>query len=241
MRRLMVLLAIGVSAGCGSSPTAPSTPTPTVITITGVQIQAGSDLYRVGFGETFSALASRSDGTTIVISSGVTWAADNPSVGAFDATGRFSPLGPGLTTVTANYLGAGGAKLIRVVPDYQGTWQGTTLTTGCTAILDYDRGGFCSAFIGRASVVATLSQTRDTVSGQLFVGTFPLTVTGTIGPPGGLTLSGSGSTNGFDVVLVNWATFAQGSGMTGTFTFRASGGGASGNVTVSTTIDRLNR
>jgi hypothetical protein len=56
-----------------------------------------------------------------------------------------------------------------------------------------------------------------------------------------LTLTGAGSTNGFDVLLVNWATFAQGSAMTGTFTFRVSGGGVSGNVTVNTTIDRLSR
>jgi hypothetical protein len=240
MRRLVVLLALLVSA-CGSSPTAPSSPPPPVITITGVQIQAATDLYRVGFGETFSAVASRSDGTTIVVSSGVTWAADNASVGSMDSTGRFAPVGPGLTTVTASYQGAGAAKLIRVVPDYQGSWQGTTLTTGCTAILDYERGGLCSAFVGRAQTGVFLSQTRDTVSGQLFIGTFPLTVTGTIGQPGGLTLTGAGSTNGFDILLVNWATFAQGSVMTGTFTFRVSGGGVSGNVTVSTTIDRLSR
>jgi hypothetical protein len=130
--------------------------------------------------------------------------------------------------------------LIRVVPDYQGSWQGTTLTTGCTAILDYERGGLCSAFVGRAQTGVFLSQSRDTVSGQLFIGTFPLTVSGTIGQPGGLTLTGAGSTNGFDILLVNWATFAQGSVMTGTFTFRVSGGGVSGNVTVSTTIDRHN-
>jgi hypothetical protein len=241
MRRLVVLFAIGVSACSGKSPTGPSSPPPAVVTITGVQIQAATDLYRVGFGETFSAVASRSDGTTIVITSGVVWAADNASVGSMDSTGRFAPVGPGLTTVTASYQGTGAAKLIRVVPDYQGSWQGTTLTTGCTAILDYERGGLCAAFVGRAQTGVFLSQSRDTVSGQLFIGTFPLTVTGTIGQPGGVTLTGSGSTNGFDIVLVSWSTFAQGSSMTGTFTFRVSGGGVSGNVTVSTTIDRLTR
>ncbi len=232
----MTRLSAAVFALCallaGCSTTTPSAP-PTAITIT-----PADDLLVAKAALTFKAIGSFADGSTRSVDA--TWLTDNPAVATASAGGVVTGVGAGSTTLVATAEGRTGWRVLRVVPDFTGSWNGQYQITACSA--DDPRtcgrgypGGLTNA------MTLTLTQARDIVSGTLtFVdqppGTIASTIAGLVSGPiqlaGGLVLQGNltrlfadGSTDR-GPTLFDWSTIVNpaGSSMTGHFTqiFQAS-------------------
>jgi Bacterial Ig-like domain (group 2) len=221
----VMLLLIG-AAGCGGGGGS-NNPGPTPVP-TGITIVATSDMLKLRATDTFSLRATFDNGTTNTVQG--TWSTDNQSVASVDGTGRVTGAGSGEATITGTYQGLRATQRLRVVPDYQGRWNGGHRVTKCTADGDFLLLDFCSEFGAGSVYVLTMgfTQNRDTVSGTSNLGDAPATVQGSIRPTGQLDLSGTFTIFVdvgvvIDVTLVDWeATTTDNSTMTGDFslTFR---------------------
>lgn len=90
---------------CQTCPTPTPTPTPTPAparTLQSVTV-AGPQTAAVGEPVTLSVRASYSDGTTGIVTSGITWSTSDAQVLAISASGIGSPNAPGKSVVTASY------------------------------------------------------------------------------------------------------------------------------------------
>jgi hypothetical protein len=163
-KAFVVLLLLG-PAGCGGNPTIPD-PTPGQGAATSVAIAAGVDLMKLKATGTFGLTATYSNGSTGSVQG--TWRADNPSVATVDNTGRVSAAGAGETNIVAEFQGLRATQPLRVVPDYQGRWNGDYSVTRCSADGDWERGNFCAEFAPADLFVLTmgLTQNRDVVNGR---------------------------------------------------------------------------
>jgi hypothetical protein len=124
MNRLLVFLAIGVTA-CGgdSSPTVPSATTSAVtVTLTSP----------VRMGQTAQATATEmlSNGQTRSITSG--WVSDAPAVATVTGAGLVTGVANGRATISVSAGGRQGQQVVRVMPDYHGQWSGVLRVTSCT-------------------------------------------------------------------------------------------------------------
>jgi hypothetical protein len=187
-----VLAWVAAAAACGGSksPSAPSAPTPVVQSIS---VTSPSSMLRIGATETFTATAAMSNGSSQPVSGGQ-WGSDNPAVARAEAsTGRVTGVGSGTATIYVDYQGRRGTKLIRVVPDFQGTWSGSYVIDACQQSGDFAAIRFCSDF--QAGLVLptnlVLTQTDDRVEGRLFLGTLSADGRGPIDAGGTLTLTGT--------------------------------------------------
>lgn len=182
--------AAGAACGGSKSPSTPSTPTPVVQSIT---VTSPSSMLRIGTTETFTATAAMSNGASQPVAGGQ-WGSDNPAVARAEAaTGRVTGVGSGTATIYVDYQGQRGTKLIRVVPDFQGTWSGSYFIDACQQSGDFAAIRFCSDFPA-GSVLPTnlvLTQTDDRVEGRLFLGTLAGDGRGPIDAGGTLTLTGT--------------------------------------------------
>src|SRR5687767_9143925 len=145
MRRLLLGAAcsILVLACGGEGGSAPAAPAATVQTIT---VNSSSDLVFLGASETFTATASMSNGGSQAVSGGV-WGSDAPSAASVEsASGRVTGAASGMATIFVDYQGRRGTKLIRVLPNYQGTWSGSYFIRTCSQSGDFARFNFCSNF-----------------------------------------------------------------------------------------------
>ncbi len=225
MRWLIIALAL-TAAACGSSPTSPA-PVP-IVTVSGLTLQSSSDMMKIGTSETFTVTATRSDGSTGAVT-GATWGSDNAAVASVDGNGAVQPRAAGLATIIVDYQGRRATKLIRVVPDVQGHWVGTWTKVSCT-----ESGGFAGSCdsLSTGGLDITLNQTRDTVSGQIFIGSAPVTVTGSLDQGGAMTLTGQGTVSAFQTNVGGWSTTSTPTTMSGGFTFVVSSAAAVGATTV---------
>ena len=213
---LLLIVAAGCGGGGGGSPAPTANPT-------GITIVATSDVLKLRATDTFSLRATFDNGTTNTVQG--TWSTDNQAVASVDGTGRVTGTGSGEATITGTYQGLRATQRLRVVPDYQGRWNGSHRVTRCTADGDFQLLDFCSEFGTGNSFVLTMgfTQTRDTVSGTSNLGDAPAPVTGSIRPTGHLDLSGTFTIFVdvgvvIDVTLVDWeATTTDNTTMTGRF------------------------
>ena len=222
-KAFVVILLLG-PAGCGgNSPSGPSQ-TPASGAPTSVAIAAGVDLMKLKATGTFGLTANYSNGNAGSVQG--TWRSDNPSVATVDTTGRVTATGTGETNIVGEFQGLRATQPLRVVPDYQGRWNGDFSVTGCTADGDFQRGNFCAEFPTADLFALTmgLTQNRDAVNGSSDFGDLPGPVQGSIRMSGHLMLSASFTFPDDDIVvdvtLTDWeALTTDNERMTGRFAF----------------------
>lgn len=237
-----VLVWAAAAAACGGSksPAAPSTPTPVVQSIT---VTSPSSMLRIGATETFTATAAMSDGASRPVSGGQ-WGSDNPAVATVEpTTGRVTGVGSGTATIYVDYQGRRGTKLIRVVPDFQGTWSGSYFINACQQSGDFIILDFCGDF-PPGLVLPTnlvLTQTDDRVEGRFFLGTLAGDGRGPIDGGGTLTLTGTIASSGLTIDTA-WLLRSETVGRaTGRFDAVVRAAGAIGEGRIQATIRDLNR
>lgn len=232
MKHLAAVVALLALVGCGGggsgSGSSPS-PTPQSLTIT-----PGTTILKVDQTETFAGTVTLTNGQTQTVQP--TWQSDNTTVLSFEsgaARGRSN----GTATIIGTSQGLTATRLIRVATNYQGTWVGDYVVRGCDASGDFRSTGFCSTqdgfYGGQVLEVAfDLTQDRDDVTGEMFLGGLEGTTRGRVEADGRLTGTGSltFSEDGFVLVFtVNPLNVnADGNRLSGTFTVTVTAAGASG-------------
>jgi hypothetical protein len=207
MRRLSAIVAMGLlvsAAACGKK--SPSTPSPT---LTGIVITPVTDMVRINGEETWSVVATFSDGSTQSVQAA--WSSSAPAVATVNGAGRVRGVAPGQSTITADYQNQRATRQLRVVPDYHGRWEGAWTITGCVDAGDLV--GLCDVFATGDLFGLTLvaNQTRDTITGTTDFGdNLPGPVTGTIEAGGDLVVTGTYTIVVDDIPLeisiVDWRT-----------------------------------
>jgi len=114
----------------------------------------------VGTTQQFTATRTYSDGSTVDITSKVTWASDTTTAAAIASLGLVTGVAPGNTNITATMSGITSSAIsLRVVSAYQGSgtgpWSGKITYNNKT----YDVGGSITAAID-ANGIVTGSMTR---------------------------------------------------------------------------------
>ena len=206
---LALVVIVGAAASGCSNDEGPTSPSPTR-TLTSVSVSPSIDLIKIKQVETFTVTANYSDGSVEAITPA--WGTDAPGVASIENTGRVTGVGSGLATIFADYQGLRGTRLLRVVPDYHGRWEGDWSVTACTA--DGDLVGACEAFpYGEIFLLTlTVNQTRDQVTGTTDFGdNLPGPVTGSILQSGHLVVGGTYTLDLGDgliaeVTVSNWET-----------------------------------
>jgi hypothetical protein len=155
-----------IVGGCGSSPTAPDTTVPLTMNVPSA----------VAIGESVTASAFATVGSEVrQVSTG--WHTDDPTIAMVTDSGVIRGVRNGRTTITVRYGGSIARTNIRVVPEYQGRWNGTYRIAQCTpGPSEFYRQTFCGLVDGTAgSVTFTLVRTGEFVTGQfvLFGVPFP--------------------------------------------------------------------
>lgn len=169
----------------------------TIEVVAGVQsiaVISSSDMLYIGASETFTAVATMTDGSSKAVIEGV-WSGDNPSVAMVEVTtGQVTIVGSGMVTISVTYSGKTGSKTIRGLPNYQGTWSGRYYIVSCNATGDFvTRVFFCDMLpVGtEAPIELNLIQNDDRVEGRFLLGELGANTSGPIGTDGQLLLSGA--------------------------------------------------
>ena len=71
------------------------------------------------------------------------WSIDNMDVATIDESGEGRGVGSGEATVTAQAEGLTGTVKVRVVPSYEGTWEGDYVVRTCRGSGTFDAGSWC--------------------------------------------------------------------------------------------------
>lgn len=188
-RNLVVVGLLSTTVACGGGGGSPTAP-PSTPTLTGLSITPATDLVRIKANETFAANATFSDGSSRTVQS--TWGSDAPGVATIESGGRVTGVASGQATIFADYQGQHATRLLRVLPDYQGRWQGDWSMSGCGDEGDW-RGACGELALGSLWAIALeATQNRDAVNGTVDFGdNQPGQVAGTIRMSGHLVLSGT--------------------------------------------------
>lgn len=125
MHRFCAVAALVSLAACGGGGSSVN-PDPTT---SAISVTVSSPL-RMGQTTQASGTATLSNGTSEVLSAG--WQSDAPGVATVTGAGTVTGVANGLATIFVLSGGRQGQQLIRVVPDYQGTWSGGLRVTSCT-------------------------------------------------------------------------------------------------------------
>jgi hypothetical protein len=181
MKKLVMAAGLAVAAvacGGGGSPAAPA-PTVTAPTLT----TANTTVF-IGQTVQFSATGG---GT-------IRWGGDNSAVVSVDqTTGRVTGVGNGRVTIWAENEGGRTTRLLRGMPSYAGSWQGSYALTGCQATGTMALIDFCDNFFQGQVLNMNLltTQTDDRVSGNFaFGGNAGVLNTSTVAENGTLPLTG---------------------------------------------------
>lgn len=240
MRQGAIVMILALSGACGGSdnPAGPSS-TPTSITV-----NSTSELLYVGASETFTATATLSNGQTQAVAGGV-WGGDAPTVASVESsTGRVTGMGSGMVTIFVDYHGARGTRLMRVLPNYQGTWSGSYFVTGCSQTGAFALADICAETFSDNRVLPmsmTNTQSRDAVNGQFALGTISGSGTGPIQTHGELNFVGTARSGDLSADTV-WSMHSSQAGrITGNGNFIMRFAGLSGEARVGVTIRDLNR
>jgi hypothetical protein len=177
---------LALAAACsdgGTRSVTPLNPSPTTFSVT------GSDLMVVGNSETFAAV-----GITGAALTALRWGSDAPTVATVDPlTGQVTAVGAGTATIFADGPSIRGAKLIRTLPNFSGSWKGYYKETGCEASGDLANLGVCSGSeydFATGEMTMTLTQDRTSVSGEFTLPAYRASdVSGSVATDGTLTFS----------------------------------------------------
>src|SRR6185436_17772975 len=128
MRRIGVSLAFLITFACGSN--GPGTPTQP--SVTSVTVSSSSDLLFMGAFEIFTATTNLGPAT------GASWSSDASSIATADSSsGRITGVGTGRATISVDVKGVRGTKLIRVLPNFGGSWSGSYAINDCQSTLNF--------------------------------------------------------------------------------------------------------
>ena len=240
LQTITLCVCLAVVGACGGegggTPNAPTMPQ-------SVTVNSSSDLLFIGASETFTATASMSNGGSQAVTAGQ-WGSDAQSVASVEAaTGRVTGVGSGMATIFVDYQGRRGTKLIRVLPNYQGTWSGSYFIRTCSHSGDFARFNFCSNFPENRVFPTNmnLTQDRDRVQGRFFLGSLGGDGNGPVQGSGELRLVGAVQ-DPAATIEVSWTLNSPVAGrMTGSLSFLWRGTGLSGDMRVSADIRDLNR
>jgi hypothetical protein len=192
----LLLVALACGSGGRENPAAPSQPagqTVAALVINGV------DAVLTGSVTSYAVTATMSDGTTRTVTPA--WVSSDPGVGTVDSTGRLDGRAHGSTNLTASYLGRDVSKIVYVVNNYGGTWNGQYVIRACndSGDLHYRDGGWCQRRVRVGTIWPirlVLSQSGSNLSE--IGGTLGLTevgvvdkITGVVTADGRLSLTGS--------------------------------------------------
>ena len=201
-RGVLFLGVVGLTAcgGEGSSPVAAS-PTTSSIAVT-----VGSPL-KVGATTQAAATASLSNGTTQPLATG--WKSDNAAVATVTDAGLVTGVGNGGATIYVISGGRQGQQVLRVLPDYQGSWVVGYRITACSQNGAFATANFCQGEVG-ANGRATMMLTQ---AGEAVAGQFTLRLGGSevpfvvgsapIGSDGATEFTATGNDSGF-VIASTW-------------------------------------
>ena len=132
-----------------------------------------------------SGTASLSNGQSQAVTSG--WRSDASSVATVTDAGLVTGVSNGRATIYVVYGGRQGQQLIRVVPDYQGSWEGGLRVTSCSETGVFPSIDFCKILaVGTVDGYSlALAQAGEQMTARLAFGsiTFP-TVPAPIGEDG---------------------------------------------------------
>lgn len=118
-RSIAVVVLVGLMACGGGSdgPTGPSSVSAPTLSTANTSIFVGQTVQ----------FAATGGGT-------IRWGGDNPQVATVDQTsGRITGVGNGRVTIWAENEGGRTTRLLRGLPSFAGTWQGSWVVEGCTA------------------------------------------------------------------------------------------------------------
>lgn len=186
-RHLVIILLLATVA-CGDGNGGLTAPSPTVV-ITGLSITPAADLIKLRTRETFTATVTFSNGNSRPVPA--VWGSDDPEIVAVDSSGLATGTGSGQTTIFADYEGHRATRLVRVVPDYHGLWQGDWRAAGCTEQGDWC--GLCREFqTGMVwGLELDVAQNQEAITGTVDFGRSAGPVSGVIDLDGHMELSGA--------------------------------------------------
>jgi len=182
---LLICATVLTAASCGSSPAAP--------TVKVIAVQSSSGQLFLGVVEAFSAQETLSDGTTRAVTTG-TWSSDAPAVASVDSTGRVTGKASGTATIIVDADGVRGTKLIRVLPNFGGSWSGGIFYGSCSSS-GWSPG--CSTIDDTLGHVVTMvfTQTGDSVTGTIVTPFITSSMSGTVAADGTLSFTSIGTSN----------------------------------------------
>lgn len=219
-------LLLGPLVACGGSKEPGPGPGPSP-SVTSIAISPGTDMLKIKGTENYVATAAYSNGTTATVTP--TWRSDNPAVLTIEGGGRATANASGTATIIAEHEGRSGTKLVRVVPDYGGSWRGYMSLRNCQGDGAWAAGCAEIAPGDLDTISMAVTQQGAGITATLDLGGFAGPVTGSIAMDGALSVTGTYSTtmDGFpiDIAVVEWQTMSTDNArMTGraSFTMRSS-------------------
>lgn len=235
-RHTILAVCVGLASACGGSdsPTAPTpTPTPTTSSVS-VTFPAGGTIFLGGTVQ-FEARETLSNGTTRVATT-ATWGSDATGVATVSPTGLVTAVSAGQATIFAD-VNPRGALLIRVFPNFGGSWAGSEVVASCVDSEAFE--GFCDVFPtgGVFTHRSMFTQTEASVDAVInddgesaARGTGTITVSGELQLPTMPDLPADPNAN---IQVQNWRSRADiPSQMTGTYDFLVTVPGAPGSANV---------
>lgn len=230
--RILVFMLSIVVAACGGK----GGDTPTAPSVTAPAISTSNTMIFIGQTVQFSATGG---GT-------IRWGGDTPQVATVDqTTGRVTGVGNGRVTIWAENEGGRTTRLLRGLPSYAGSWQGSYAITGCQSTGDMAAIAFCGNFFqGQVlNMQLQMSQTEDRVSGSFaFGGNAGSLNASTVAENGVLPLTGTFSSSNGTIQMSNARLESTTAGtITGRFDQTWSVSGASGFGILSCEIRNVTR
>ena len=141
-RALAACLFVPFLSGCSGGDSTPVSPTPPASpTASSVSVTVTSPI-RVGETAQATATATLSNGQSSAVTTG--WQSDNASVATVSASGVVTGVANGQAGIVVSSGGVQGRQTIRVVPDYQGSWQGAIVQTRCAEPNEWRLIDFCA-------------------------------------------------------------------------------------------------
>ena len=234
---VIATMILGLPAcGGGKSPTAPEQVT--------LALTPGTDFLATGQTVDLTLVGTRGNGVQETMQG--TWGSDNTQV-ATVSDGHVVAVRPGQATIYADCTHGRATRMVRVVPEYAGSWSGGYALRTCAATGDFATERMCDEFAvgGQAPLGLRLSRNRERVTGTVMLGSLSGDVTGDIALPGNVALAGSVryEEEGMvaQIALSEWDTIADRDQMTGHFVEVWTVTGAVGDMRLTCDIVALNR
>ena len=152
----------------------------------------------------------------------------------------------GDVTISVDYQGFKASKKVRVLPNYNGVFQGAYVIDKCTDTGDFATQGYCATLMSFATLPLALANTQTpdltSVTGQFALGTIIGTGSGNVSSAGALSYSGAvtSGTARIDLLNLNGAEAVAGK-LTGTFEQTWSDSTLVGQMRISCTITDMPR